>query len=35
MESSVRCMLEYLNTSNSKHYLYDFTGGLGKVFLFI
>tara|TARA_B100000287_G_scaffold432741_1_gene492731 strand:- start:3020 stop:3817 length:798 start_codon:yes stop_codon:yes gene_type:complete len=30
MESSVRCMLEYLNTSNSKHYLYDFTGGPWK-----
>tara|TARA_B100000579_G_C22819106_1_gene849564 strand:+ start:908 stop:1696 length:789 start_codon:yes stop_codon:yes gene_type:complete len=30
MESSARSMLEYLNTSNSKHFLYDFTGGPWK-----
>ena len=26
MESSIRCMLEYLNTKNAKHFLYDFDG---------
>ena len=30
MESSARCMLEYLNTENSKHYLYNFVGGPWK-----
>ncbi len=30
MESSARCMLEYLNTENSDHYLYNFIGGPWK-----
>ena len=30
MESSARCMLEYLDTKKSKHYLYNFVGGLWK-----
>lgn len=30
MESSARCMLEYLNTKNSKHFLYNFVGGPWK-----
>ena len=30
MESSARCMLEYLNTQKSKHFLYDFVGGPWK-----
>ncbi len=30
MESSARCMLEYLNTENSKHFLYNFIGGPWK-----
>jgi hypothetical protein len=35
MESSARCMLEYLNTKNSKHFLYDFVGGPWKSIPFI
>ena len=30
MESSARCMLEYLNTENCEHYLYNFIGGPWK-----
>ena len=30
MESSARCMLEYLNTENSKHFLYNFIDGPWK-----
>jgi len=30
MESSIRCMLETLNTGKSKHFLYDFVGGPWK-----
>tara|TARA_B100001057_G_scaffold434548_1_gene464264 strand:+ start:3424 stop:4209 length:786 start_codon:yes stop_codon:yes gene_type:complete len=30
MESSARCMIEYLNTKNSKHFLYNFIGGPWK-----
>ena len=30
MESSARCMLEYLNTKKSKHYLYNFIDGPWK-----
>jgi hypothetical protein len=30
MESSARCMLEYLNTKKSKHYLYNFINGPWK-----
>ncbi len=30
MESSARCMLEYLNTEKCKHFLYDFVGGPWK-----
>ncbi len=30
MESSARCMLEYLDTKNSKHFLYNFVGGPWK-----
>ena len=30
MESSVRCMLEFLNTKNSKHFLYNFVNGPWK-----
>ena len=30
MESSIRCMIEFLNTENSLHYLYNFVGGPWK-----
>jgi len=30
MESSARCMIEYLNTERSDHYLYNFKGGPWK-----
>ena len=30
MESSARCMMEYLNTSRAAHFLYDFVGGPWK-----
>lgn len=30
MESSTRCMLEYLNTERSKHFLYNFSNGPWK-----
>ena len=30
MESSARCMLEYLNRNNCENFLYDFVGGPWK-----
>lgn len=35
MESSARCMLEYLDTNNSKHYLYNFKNGPWKSIPFL